>query len=131
MVSAKKRSMTNPRVLIADDDPEMLALLTMYAEELGASVVLARDGDELLNILASDVKFDLIITDVAMPWMTGPQVLHFARAAGDQTSVIVITARREAWIPKQVDALGDDAVLLYKPFSPIELQTAVSERLAS
>lgn len=122
--------MKNPRLLIADDDPEMLALLTMYVEELGASVVHARDGDELLNTLAMDTKFDLIITDVAMPWMTGPQVLHFARAAGDHTAVIVITARRDSWIPKQVDALGADALLLQKPFSPIELQAAVTARLS-
>ena len=100
----------NARVLVADDDAPTLALVATALERLGCQVIRAEDGDELLQALAESGPFDLFVTDISMPWMTGLQVAHSARAAGLKTPVIVMTALPiEA---AQVDELGDQAILL-------------------
>ncbi len=119
------------RCLVADDDPDLLEVVARVIEGLGAEVVRARDGNELLDGLAHGGDFDVVVTDVSMPWMTGPQALHFAQTAGHRTRVIVITASREPWIPDQVRALGDDAHLLQKPFSRDQLCALLEAKLGA
>ncbi|HVK85986.1 MAG TPA: hypothetical protein VM513_17820, partial [Kofleriaceae bacterium] len=46
-----------------------------------------------------------IVTDISMPWMTGLQVMHSARAAGLRVPIIVMTALRDPTIPEQVASL--------------------------
>lgn len=103
-----------PRVLVADDDPDTLTLVSNAIEGLGCTVVRADDGNEMLQMLAQG-NYQLIITDIAMPWMTGLQVAHSARTAGVSSPVIVMTASRIRH--EDVALLGDNAVLLHKPFS--------------
>lgn len=117
----------NARVLVADDDAPTLALVATALERLGCQVTRAEDGDELLQALAESGPFDLFVTDISMPWMTGLQVAHSARAAGLKTPVIVMTALPiEA---AQVDELGDQAILLRKPFGLKQLVGAVHHLL--
>ena len=114
-------------VLVADDDAPTLALVATALERLGCQVTRAEDGDELLQALADGGPFDLFVTDISMPWMTGLQVAHSVRAAGLKTPVIVMTA-----LPidaSQVDELGDEAVLLRKPFGLKQLVSAVHHML--
>jgi CheY-like chemotaxis protein len=118
-----------PRILVADDDPASLSLVGHAMEGLGLSVRCADDGDELLQALAEDGPFDLIVTDVAMPWMTGLQVAQSARTAGVTTPVIVMTASRVA--AEDVQHLGDNTVLLRKPFGLSALIGAVHQLLPS
>ena len=61
------------RVLVADDDAELLEVVADTLIRLGADVIRASTGAELIERLAEYGPFDLIITDVAMPWMTGLQ----------------------------------------------------------
>jgi two-component system OmpR family response regulator len=113
------------RVLVADDDPEMLEMVAGIAKrELGAEVERATSGHELLEMLAEG-DWDLIITDISMPWMTGMQVMHSVRTAGLPVPVVVMTALQGAEIADQVDALGTRARLIRKPFSFEELLAAV------
>ncbi len=116
-----------PRVLVADDDPGSLALVARAIERTGCTVHRADDGDELLQALAEHGPFDVIVTDVAMPWMTGLQVAQSARTAGVTTPVIVMTASRVT--PKEVQALGGKAVLLRKPFLVTQLIAALRQLL--
>ena len=114
-------------VLVAEDDAPTLALVATALERAGYTVTRAEDGDELLQALADGSQFDLVVTDISMPWMTGLQVAHSVRAAGLKTPVIVMTA-----LPidaSKVEALGSHAVLLRKPFGTKELVTAVREVL--
>ena len=74
------------RVLVADDDPTMLSAVCHALELIGYEVTRAEDGDEFLQRVAEFGPFDLIVTDVAMPWMTGLQVAHSVRAAGSVPS---------------------------------------------
>jgi DNA-binding response OmpR family regulator len=115
------------KVLVADDDDTTVAIVAQTVERLGFVVSRAEDGDELLQHLAEDGPFDLLITDISMPWMTGLQVAHSARAAGLLTPLIVMTA-----LPidaSVVRTLGVSAVLLRKPFGIKQLVTAITKLL--
>jgi len=109
----------NARVLVADDDAATLAIVAAGLERLGFSVTRADDGDELMNAIAEGGPFDLMVTDISMPWMSGLHVAHSARAAGLTTPVIVMTALPiEA---RDVEALGPQSALLRKPFALTQL----------
>lgn len=111
------------RVLVAEDDPVTLSLVATTIRRLGFDVITAEDGDALLQAVAEDGPYDLIVTDVAMPWMSGLQVASSVRAAGLLTPVLVMTA-----LPVQgslIRRLGDAAVLLRKPFHVKDLVSAV------
>lgn len=112
----------NARVLVADDDASSLALVARALERLGCTVACAEDGNELLQALAAEDPYDLLVTDISMPWMTGLQVAHSARAAGLATPVIVMTALPIDAV--HVRALGAHAVLLRKPFEARQLVAA-------
>lgn len=117
----------NLRVLVADDDEDVLALLVATLKLAGHDVTSATTGAELLEELAEDGPYDLVITDIRMPWMTGLQVAHSAKEAGLDVPVIVITGMRGAGIVQQVAALGGKTKLLYKPFGPPDLEDAIAE----
>jgi CheY-like chemotaxis protein len=117
------------RVLIAEDDPTTLAAVAQAMGVLGYDVSRAEDGDELLQQMSEHGPFDLVVTDVSMPWMTGLQVAHSARAAGVETPIIVMTAL--AVIPSSVATLGPNALLLRKPFGLKRLQECVDQLVAS
>jgi len=118
------------RVLVADDDPLLLATVGDALAHLGAKVTSAASGAELIEQMANEGPFDLVVTDVSMPWMNGLQAMQAARAAGLGTSVIFITALADERIPSQVRALGENARLLRKPFDLSQLGAAASELLA-
>ena len=118
------------RVLVADDDPLLLATVVDALTHFGAKVTSAASGAELIEQMANEGPFDLVVTDVSMPWMNGLQAMQAARAAGLGTSVIFITALADERIPSQVRALGENARLLRKPFDLSQLVAAASELLA-
>jgi DNA-binding response OmpR family regulator len=122
--------LSGTRVLVADDDHELLDAINDGLARLGADVTCSRNGAELIENLADRGPFDLVVTDIAMPWMTGVQAIHAARTAGLGTSVIVMTALRDESIPARVQALGKNAALLYKPFALAELEALALRLLA-
>jgi CheY-like chemotaxis protein len=117
-------------VLVADDDPELLEAVADALGRLDAEVVRAATGAELIDRLADSGPFDLVVTDVAMPWMTGIRAMRAARTAGLGMSLIVITALRDRTIPAEVKALGRNAALLRKPFEIKELESVAARLLA-
>jgi CheY-like chemotaxis protein len=94
------------RALVADDDVDMLSVVSKALLQFGAEVVVATSGGELLEKIANGGNFDVIVTDISMPWMTGLQVMHSARTAGLRVPVVVMTALRDPMIPEQVASLG-------------------------
>jgi two-component system KDP operon response regulator KdpE len=119
------------RILVADDDPELLQLVVNALLVRGFDVVSATTGGELLEGIAEDGPFGIVITDVSMPWMTGLQVMHSARSAGLSCPVIVMTAMRSHKTAEQVAALGVEVQLLYKPFTIEDLDRAVRRALGN
>ena len=120
----------NARVLVADDDPELLDVVAEGLAHLGADVIRAGNGAELIDRLAEDGPFDLVVTDIAMPWMTGLRAIHAARTAGIGTPVIVMTALRDEELSARVKALGGNAALLEKPFDLAALESTATKLLA-
>ncbi len=81
-----------PRVLIVDDEDDVHALLRAAVRRSKiAELTLdhARDGQQALDILEAG-GFDLVLTDLNMPHVTGTQLIDRMRARGDQTPVAVV-----------------------------------------
>jgi DNA-binding response OmpR family regulator len=117
-------------VLVADDDPDILQLVTFRLEGAGYEVVQAADGEEALR-LAQELKPDLAVLDVTMPKLTGYDVTRQLREddATRDIPVILLTARvQEADVEQGLEAGADD--YLTKPFSPQELRERVEVILA-
>jgi len=112
------------RVLVADDDADMLTAVSDAMASLGFDVLSVDSGAGLIDCLANDGPFDLIVTDISMPWMDSLKALRSIRSAGITTPVIVITALTDVQIPNRVQALGANAILLRKPFDLDELAVA-------
>jgi len=121
--------MAPPRVLVADDDRDFLDSVVRVTEYAGLEVVRATSGDELLEGLADHGPFELVITDVAMPWMTGLHVMLSARHAGWTTPVIVMSGLCDEQTVRGVIALGDEVSFLRKPFRPRDLYAALARSL--
>jgi DNA-binding response OmpR family regulator len=120
-----------PRILVADDDPALLSALAEALELLGATVVRASTGAELIEHLADEEPIDVVVTDISMPLMSGLHAMHSARYLGFMPPIVVITALDDERIPAQVAALGPNVLLLRKPFELSELSAAVQSLLAS
>jgi len=118
--------LTKLRALVADDDPDTLRTVAKAVRALGADVVVARDGSELLLKLADEGPFSVIVTDVSMPWMNGLQAMFSVRHAGVATPIVVMTGLDDARLPQEVRALGPRARLLRKPFELEELESAIA-----
>ena len=116
-----------PRVLVADDDRELLEAVTTAVERIGAEVVSVQTGGELIEHLADDGAFALVLTDLAMPWMNGLQAMRAARNAGLDTPFVVMTALDLAQVGKMIAAAAAGAVVavLRKPFELAELEEIV------
>lgn len=113
--------MSNPRILITDDDPLLLQLLDLRLRGAGFDVSTALDGLAALNVLGS-VDPDVILLDAMMPRMGGFEVLRRLRAqhAHRKIRVLMLTAlRHEDDIVSALEQGADD--YLVKPFSPDEL----------
>jgi putative two-component system response regulator len=63
--------MTDKRVLIVDNDRKSRSIFEMQLTSMGFQTILANDGEEAMEMLAGDSYFDLIITDIMMPYLTG------------------------------------------------------------
>lgn len=83
-----------PKILVADDDPKLLRIITHYLDRRNWQVVTARDGDEAVTKVAHD-RPDLIIADIGMPKMDGYALLtHLRRHPVTRTiPFIVLTGR--------------------------------------
>ncbi len=116
------------RVAIADDDPETLELLGEILRGPAIEICQAASGAELVVLLAEQGPFDLIVTDVDMPWMEGLAVIRSARAAEIGAPVLFISGLPRPDLSASVERLGN-ARLLRKPISVSTLRRTVNEML--
>ncbi len=122
MASMTSTDASPSRVLVVDDEPMVLEVVTAYLERDGFQVATATSGAEALAAIA-EARPDLVVLDVMLPEIDGFDVLGRIRRTSD-TPVILLTARTEE--PDRVLGLelgADDYVV--KPFSPRELAARV------
>ncbi len=117
------------RVLVAEDDASLLALISTWLEQQGFDVKRAGTGSDLVLSLADQGPFDLVITDIAMPWMDGLEAMRSVRHAGVTPAVIFITGSDDPALDHRVAELGRAAVLLRKPIQLDELRPLVDRLL--
>lgn len=114
--------MSNPVILIADDDEHVLELLSLYLGREGFALLTARRGDEALQA-AQTHKPDLIILDIMMPGMDGWEVCRELRKQS-QIPIIMLSARDEDLDKILGLELGADDYVA-KPFNPREVVARV------
>ena len=117
------------KILIADDEPNIVISLEYLLQREGYAVLVARDGQEALESIARE-RPDLVLLDVMMPHKTGFEVCQAVRAdeALQGTKILMLTAKgRETDVAKGL-ALGANAYMT-KPFSTRELVLKVAELL--
>lgn len=118
------------KILIADDEPNILITLEYLMKREGYEVVLARDGQEAIEVLRRE-RPRLVLLDVMMPRKSGFEVCQELRADEQikDTLVLMLTAKgRDTDIAKG-KGVGADAYMT-KPFSTKELVQKVSSLLA-
>ena len=116
-------------ILVVDDEPDLLGLLVDQVSSLGYDVVAARDGTEGLR-LAVDRQPDVILTDVIMPYMDGPEMLERLRSRPETRGipVIALTALTDRRTRTRLGAAGVQGFLT-KPYTIRELAERIREAL--
>jgi CheY-like chemotaxis protein len=112
------------RIAICDDDPESLELLELALTGFEVDLERATDGGALVELIAERGPFDLIVTDVGLPCMSGLHVVAALRAVGIETPVLMITGLDRCDLEGRALRLNH-AALLRKPVSIPELRRAV------
>jgi DNA-binding response OmpR family regulator len=117
------------RVLLAEDDLSMRRMLVQALQRDGFEVTSVDNGAKLLERIQEawlepdDARpYDLVITDVHMPALSGLDVLRELRTVDPSTPVLVISAFSDQEMIETVDDL--DGVVLDKPFDLVDLRTA-------
>src|SRR6059058_1403476 len=111
------------RILVADDDPAILRLVTAIVEKEGYKVVPARDGREAYKILQADSDFVAGIFYVVMPNIQGPELVRYMKTEKRlmKIPVMMMTAEQNPKLSSDSFAAGA-VVFLPKPFTTSQLQ---------
>ena len=120
------------KILLAEDDLEMRRMLSWYLQKKGCDVMTAKNGNDLMNHLGvlgpleCFHEFDLIISDIRMPGLTGLQVLDAAKEFDDFPPMILITAFPDKQTIDLAKRLGAAAILT-KPFDMDDLLNIIRQ----
>ena len=115
------------KILIAEDDGELRQLFSHVLTKNGYTVRGVSDGQEALDAMQGDY-FDLIISDIMMPRVDGYELVSRLRAGGNQTPVLMITAR-DAFDDMQRGFLSGTDDYMVKPVNVNEMVLRVSALL--
>ena len=119
--------MAQGKILVTDDEEDILEIVADRLEFYGFEVQTARDGVECLEAIDRQVP-DLLLLDIRMPRLDGLEVLARLQQTRPELPVVVISASTERQVAE--DTLSRGAVdYLLKPFEPAELQEKVLRAL--
>lgn len=112
------------QILVVDDDVNVREVTSTFLREMGHAVIETEDAAAALHVLERGAKVDLIVTDFAMPKVSGLELALRARALRPEVPVLLITGYVDlAKVPK-------DMPVLRKPFQQHELASRVAEIMA-
>ena len=117
------------RILVVEDDEEMRSLLKDFFEDEGFEIDSVSNGSEAFRILVREL-FDLVITDIRMPGLTGLDILPGIKKLQPEAPIIVITAFGSEEVHRRAIERGATAYL-EKPLHFHELKTMIHEVISS
>jgi DNA-binding NtrC family response regulator len=118
------------RLLVIDDSQEILVALSKFFTKKNYEVVTAADGLDGLKLIKSDAKgFDLVITDLVMPDISGVGIISIIKEKYPETPVVAITGWGEHPEALAIEAQADH--VLEKPFDLQELNQLVEGLLST
>ena len=118
------------RILIADDDPDLVELMRIELSNQGYEIFSAINGQEALDAIRS-IKPHLALLDVMMPKMDGYHVAYEATSQlGSQAPKIIIITSRDTVREKGVATMSGASAIVQKPFTMGELRKTVARILA-
>ena len=111
------------RIIVADDDPAILRLVTTILEKEGYTVITARDGREAYKLLQEEQGFTAAVFDVVMPHISGPELVRYMKTEKRlmKIPVMMMTAEQDPKLSSDSFAAGA-VVFLPKPFTTAQLQ---------
>jgi DNA-binding response OmpR family regulator len=130
VASDLKRSGTDRshRILVLDDDPEILGILRDMIRLKGHKVTAIDDGKKALELI-QEQDFDLVLTDLGMPEISGWEIAREVKSKNPQVPVILITGWGTQYEDEDLSDRGVDLVLS-KPFSWERLLDAIGKMLS-
>ncbi|NYZ12661.1 PAS domain-containing protein [Azospirillum sp. RWY-5-1] len=120
------RNRSSALILLVDDQPEVLAGLAGTLRDAGHRVVEVAGGEEALARIAADGPPDLLLTDQAMPGMSGAELIRRARAEHPALRALCMTGYAEG---QDSPTLPDGVRVLHKPFDTATLLAAIDAEL--
>ena len=111
-------------VLVVDDDSLVLTSTCLLLEDLGHRVISATSGARGLELFASESDIDLIITDMAMPHMSGAQLAHAIRIQKPGVPIILATGYAE-----RLEGFAAHLPRLSKPFTQLNLVQVIAQAM--
>lgn len=117
------------RVLVVDDDEDLLEVIASILEPLGLEPLTTSRGSQALKLLEAG-GFALVVSDLVMPGVDGHDLIEALRARGDRTPVLFLSGT--GGVPDAVRLMRSGAVgFLQKPFDPRELKREVLAAIQS
>jgi signal transduction histidine kinase/CheY-like chemotaxis protein len=114
-------------VLLVEDEPALRMLAGESLKRLGYEVLQAGNGLEALKVADQHVgRIDIVVTDIVMPRMGGPELVENLKQKRDRIGVIFMSGYTETAVLENA-TVGSDAILLNKPFSTELLARKISE----
>jgi two-component system alkaline phosphatase synthesis response regulator PhoP len=108
------------RAVVADDEEDILELVSITLRSAGLEVVCARDGEDAVR-LVTEIQPALVVLDVMMPKLDGLAVTRELRSAGIDAPILLLSASVQERHRERGLEAGADA-FVRKPFSPTELR---------
>jgi len=115
------------RILVVEDDATTRRLIEVMLARGGYDVVLSGDGEDAARRIEGD-RFDLVITDLALPRANGLQVIKAVKRRGAGRVMVMSGHWKSSPLVAEAESLGCDGVIA-KPFGRAQLLNAVAEQL--
>ena len=121
---------TGETVLLVEDEPSVRLLIAEVLRELGYALIEAANAEMALPILASNVRLDLMITDVGLPGLNGRQLAEIGRGHRPRLKVLFVTGYAEH-ATNRGDFLAPGMRMVTKPFSLEAIAVTIREMIES
>ncbi len=118
--------MNRYRILIAEDDEDIIQLLRLYLEKENLEVIAANDGKRALEIIQGE-KIDLIVLDIMLPKINGYEITKMVRSEFDIPILILSAKNLDSDKILGLDLGADD--YMTKPFNPLEVVARIKSIL--